>query len=348
MSHVCRRLPVGAELQPEGSTHFRVWAPEVRKVTVRVNSLNRGERELTLQSEPEGYYSALVPHARAGDRYWFRLDGDQFADPASRFQPEGPFGPSEIVDPGRFHWTDAAWRGIRLRGQVLYEMHVGTFTPGGTWQGAMARLPQLAELGITTVEMMPVAEFPGRFGWGYDGVFPYAPTRLYGSPDDLRAFVDRAHGHGLGVILDVVYNHLGPDGSVFRRFSRSYFTKKYDNEWGDALNFDGPDSGPVREYFACNGAYWIDEFHFDGLRLDATQSMYDRSPEHILASINAKARAAAHPRTILMVTENEAQNVRMLLPAEEGGYGLDAAWNDDFHHSVSVALTGRTEAYYAD
>ncbi|HEY6361949.1 MAG TPA: malto-oligosyltrehalose trehalohydrolase [Vicinamibacterales bacterium] len=347
MSHVCRRLPVGAEVQPDGGTHFRVWAPAARELTLRVCARN-GVRDVGLEGEPQGYHSALVAEARAGDRYWFRLDGDELADPASRFQPEGPFGPSEIVDPRCFRWTDSAWSGIRLRGQVLYEMHVGTFTSDGTWRSAMEKLPRLAELGITTIEVMPVAEFPGRFGWGYDGVFPYAPTRLYGSPDDLRAFIDRAHSHRLGVVLDVVYNHLGPDGSVFSRFAKSYFTKRYDNEWGDALNFDGPDSAPVREYFVSNGAYWIDEFHFDGLRLDATQSIHDRSPEHIIAAITAKARAAAQPRTIVMVTENEPQNVRMLQRVEEGGYGLDAAWNDDFHHSAWVALTGRAEAYYAD
>jgi maltooligosyltrehalose trehalohydrolase len=339
---------VGAEVQPGGGTHFRVWAPAASEVTVRVNTRHAGVVDVRLAGEAAGYCSALVPEASAGDRYWLVLDGDEFADPASRFQPDGPFGPSEIVDPGRFRWTDTDWNGVRLRGQVLYEMHIGTFTREGTWRSATGKLPQLAGLGVTTIEIMPVAEFPGRFGWGYDGVFPYAPTRLYGSPDDLRAFVDQAHAHQLGVILDVVYNHLGPDGSVFRRFAPHYFTKKYDNEWGDALNFDGPDSAPVREYFAGNGAYWIDEFHFDGLRLDATQSIHDSSPEHIIAAIAARARAAARERSILLVTENEPQNTRMLRGVEDGGHGLDAAWNDDFHHSAAVALTGRTEAYYAD
>jgi maltooligosyltrehalose trehalohydrolase len=196
--------------------------------------------------------------------------------------------------------------------------------------------------------MMPIAEFPGRFGWGYDGVFPFAPTRLYGEPDDLRAFVDRAHALGLGVILDVVYNHLGPDGCVFHAYSQGYFTSKYENEWGEALNFDGPDAAPVRELFIGNAGYWIDEFHFDGLRLDATQSIHDASPEHVVAAIGQRARDSAKRRSILLITENEPQNVRMLQPIDQGGYGLDAAWNDDFHHSASVALTGRNEAYYAD
>jgi maltooligosyltrehalose trehalohydrolase len=349
MSHVStRRLPVGAEVQPDGGTHFRVWAPEPRDLVLRVSVRNNDWRDVVLDREPHGYYSALVPDADAGDRYWYRVDGNDLPDPASRFQPEGPFGPSEIVDPDRFRWTDREWRGAQIRGQVIYEMHVGTFTPGGTWRSAMERLPQLAEIGITTIEVMPVAEFPGRFGWGYDGVLLYAPTRLYGSPDDLRAFIDRAHALHLGVILDVVYNHIGPEGSVFSRFARNYFTSKYDNEWGEALNFDGADSAPVREYFTWNAAYWVNEFHFDGLRLDATQSIHDSSDEHVIVSIGTKARAAARTRDILLITENEPQDVRMLQPIEEGGYGLDAAWNDDFHHSASVALTGRNEAYYAD
>ena len=350
MSHVCRRLPVGAEVQPDGGTHFRVWAPEPRALMLRVGARNRDGawRNIELEREPHGYYSAFVPDAAAGDRYSYRIEESDVPDPASRFQPEGPFGPSEIVDPAAFRWTDQHWRGGTMRGQVLYEMHVGTFTPGGTWRSAIEKLPHLADMGITTIEVMPVAEFPGQFGWGYDGVLLYAPTRLYGTPDDLRAFIDRAHALHLGVILDVVYNHVGPEGSVFSRFARNYFTKKYDNEWGEALNFDGPDSAAVREYFICNAVYWVDEFHFDGLRLDATQSIHDSSEEHILAAITTAARDAAKERDIVLITENEPQNIRMLQPIEQGGYGLDAAWNDDFHHSASVALTGRNEAYYAD
>jgi maltooligosyltrehalose trehalohydrolase len=195
---------------------------------------------------------------------------------------------------------------------------------------------------------MPVAEFPGRFGWGYDGVFPYAPTRLYGSPDDFRAFVDAAHSRGLAVILDVVYNHLGPDGCVFAKYASDYFTKQVDTEWGDALNFDGPHSGPVREYFVSNAGYWIAEYHLDGVRLDATQSVHDRSPVHVLAEISRTAREAANGRRVLLVAENEPQDVRLVRPLDAGGYGLDALWNDDFHHSAIVAMTGRGEAYYSD
>jgi maltooligosyltrehalose trehalohydrolase len=253
-----------------------------------------------------------------------------------------------VIDPGAFRWTDDGWGGAPLKGAVLYEMHVGAFTREGTWEAAARELPELADCGITVVEVMPVAEFPGKFGWGYDGVDPFAPSRLYGSPDDFRNFVDRAHAAGLGVILDVVYNHLGPDGNYLKEFSADYFTDRYKNEWGEALNFDGDNSGPVREFFLANAAYWIDEFHLDGLRLDATQQIFDSSPENILAAIVRRVRAAARGRATLLVGENEPQQTRLVRPPERGGYGLDCLWNDDFHHSAMVALTGRKEAYYSD
>ena len=343
-----RRLPVGAELQPERATHFRVWAPDAKRITLVIERAGGGPVDVAVEAEGEGYWSAFVPDVARGTRYWYRVDGQLLPDPASRFQPDGPFGPSMVVDPNRFTWTDAAWKGPRLEGQVLYEMHVGTFTGEGTWRAALTRLPNLVRTGVTMVEVMPIAEFPGRFGWGYDGVFPYAPTRLYGAPDDFRAFVDAAHSFGLAVILDVVYNHLGPDGCVFAQYARDYFAKKVDTEWGDALNFDGPRSGPVREYFVANAAYWIAEYHLDGLRLDATQSIHDESAEHLLAEISRHARAAANGRPLLLVAENEPQQTRLVRPLEAGGYGLDALWNDDFHHSAVVALTGRSEAYYTD
>jgi maltooligosyltrehalose trehalohydrolase len=343
-----RRLPIGAEPRADGSTHFRLWAPTPRQISLVIERCGGGTVEAAVRSEGDGYYSAAVPEVGVGDRYRYRLDDELTPDPASRFQPDGPFGPSMIVDPSQFAWTDGAWRGVPLEGQVICEMHIGTFTPEGTWAAAIPHLPKLARTGITVLEVMPVSEFAGRFGWGYDGVFPYAPTRLYGSADDFRAFVDAAHALGLAVILDVVYNHLGPDGCVFSQYASDYFTKKYDNEWGDALNFDGPNSAPVREYFACNAGYWIDEYHLDGLRLDATQSIHDSSDEHIIAALSRQARAAAKGRDIVLISENEPQEVRMVRPLAEGGYGLDALWNDDFHHSASVALTGRAEAYYTD
>jgi len=338
---------VGAE-PVEAGVHFRVWAPKHRAVAV-VLSRDGEESCAALEPEEDGYWSGLVRTARTGDRYWYELGADdRFPDPASRFQPDGPHGPSEVVDPGAFAWTDAAWPGVGAEGQVIYEMHVGTFTPEGTWEAAAHRLADLARLGITTIEMMPVAEWAGAFGWGYDGVDLYAPTRLYGRPDDLRAFVDRAHALGLAVILDVVYNHLGPDGCYLSKYSDWYFSDRYENEWGEPLNFDGAHAGPVREYFVQNAGYWIDEFHVDGLRLDATQSMLDASPVHIIREVAARARSAAGRRRVYLVAENEPQQARLVRPPEDGGFGLDAVWNDDFHHSARVALTGRREAYYTD
>jgi maltooligosyltrehalose trehalohydrolase len=225
-------------------------------------------------------------------------------------------------------------------------MHVGTFTAEGTWAAATRELDELARIGITVIEMMPIAEFAGRFGWGYDGVDLYAPTRLYGTPDDLRRFVDRAHALGVGVVLDVVYNHLGPDGNYLEEFSGEYFTDKYKNDWGRPLNFEGP--APAREFFVQNAEYWVEEFHVDGLRLDATQDIKDASDEHVIATIVARARAAAGSRSILIIAENEPQDTRIVRPAREGGYGADALWNDDAHHTAVVALTGRREAYYRD
>jgi maltooligosyltrehalose trehalohydrolase len=348
MTAPTRRLPIGAELHADGSTGFRVWAPDPKRVSLVVERCDGTRDEISLTAEENAYYSTTVPRAGHGTRYWYRLDDEFVADPASRFQPEGPFGPSQVVDPGRFAWSDRGWRGVPADRRVVYEMHVGTFTPEGTWRAAAEKLSHLATIGITVIEVMPVSEFAGGFGWGYDGVFPYAPTRLYGDPDDFRSFVDRAHDLGLGVILDVVYNHLGPDGCVFAKYARSYYTDRYDNEWGDPLNFDVAEASPAREYWQWNGAYWIDEFHLDGLRLDATQSILDPSPEHILAAISRHARAAAPGRNIYLVAENEPQHVRLVRPIAEGGYGLDGLWNDDFHHSAIVALTGRNEAYYSD
>jgi maltooligosyltrehalose trehalohydrolase len=302
-----------------------------------------------MTAEQGGYFSAWVDGVQAGDLYRFRLDGDLLVpDPASRFQPEGPHGPSQVIDPDAFRWTDSGWRGVSLAGQVLYEMHIGTFTPEGTWQAATDQLPALAEIGVTVLEVMPVADFPGRFGWGYDGVDPFAPTRLYGTPDDFRRFVDRAHSLGVGVILDVVYNHFGPDGCYLRELSEHYFSTRYKNEWGDPINFDDEHSGPVREFFLSNAEYWIREMHLDGLRLDATQQIFDSSSEHILAALSRRVREAAGGRATLLVAENEPQEVRMIRPREHGGLGLDALWNDDFHHSAMVLLTGRNEAYYRD
>jgi len=333
---------VGAHISPEG-VGFRVWAHEHRTVSVRIQ-----EAEYVLAEEGNGYFSGLAP-AREFDSYSFFVDGrGPFADPASRFQPYGPHGPSQIIDPARFRWQDSNWRGITPYGQVIYEMHIGTFTAEGTWQAAIPHLRELAELGVTVLEVMPVADFAGSFGWGYDGVNLFAPTRNYGSPDDFRAFVDAAHAQGLAVILDVVYNHVGPDGNFLPMFSAHYFATKHKTDWGEAINFDDENSGPVRNFYSWNAAYWIKEFHLDGLRLDATQNIYDSSEEHILAAIVRSARAAAGDRGILIVGENETQDTRLVRCMAQGGYGLDALWNDDFHHTAMVAATGNRESYYAD
>ncbi len=351
-----RRYPIGAEPTSDGKVHFRVWAPKAKRLEVAIEGEWRNGRGTKvpptfaeLEREPAGYFSGAV-EAKTGSLYRFRLDGAEnfHPDPASRFQPEGPHGPSCVVDPFEFKWTDQAWPGIKMPGQIMYEMHVGTFTPEGTWGAAMKELAELARIGITVIEMMPVADFPGEFGWGYDGVDLFAPTRLYGNPDDLRAFMNEAHSLGLAVILDVVYNHFGPDGNYLGVFSGDYLHRERANEWGDSINFDGENSGPVREFFITNGRYWIEEFHFDGFRFDATQSIHDSSDEYIVGAIGRVARKAAGERSIILIAENESQEAKLLWPRSKGGDDLDAVWNDDFHHSACVAMTGRHEAYYSD
>jgi maltooligosyltrehalose trehalohydrolase len=334
-----RRRGIGAELVGDGVS-FRVWAPAHSRVSVVLK-----DSEVSLDREADGYFSRLIANVRAGARYRFRLGDEKtlYPDPASRYQPDGPHGASEVVDPASFRWRDAKWRGVSTRGLVIYEMHIGTFTAGGTFASAIDCLSRVADVGVNLVEVMPINEFPGTFGWSYDGVDLWAPSHLYGVPDDFRRFVDAAHAVGLGVILDVVYNHLGPDGCYLPKFSPHYFTKKYRNDWGESINFDGEQSSGVREFFAENAAYWIDEFRLDGLRLDATQSINDESNPHILRTISDRARAAAGDRPIFLVGENEPQDVRLVTE-----YGVNAMWNDDWHHAAKVATIGKREAYYTD
>jgi maltooligosyltrehalose trehalohydrolase len=344
-----RKYPIGAEVQPDGGVHFRVWAPRSARVAVEFYSSEGAVTSyFEMETEPGGYFSLLQRNAVSGDRYKYRLQQGSYPDPASRFQPEGPHGPSQVIPSDRFAWSDGDWRGRPARELVLYELHLGTFTPQGTWRGAGEQLAELKRLGITAVEVMPIAEFPGEFGWGYDGVDLFAPCHLYGTPDDARAFVNRAHELGIMVILDVVYNHLGPDGNFVGQFSPDYFSSKHQCEWGQAMNFDGTNAGPVREFFLTNARYWIEEFHFDGLRLDATQQIFDDSKPHLIAEIARVAREAGGARTLFLVAENESQQARIVRAPEQGGYGLDAIWNDDFHHSATVAASGRAEAYYSD
>lgn len=342
---------LGAFPQGEGGW-FRVWAPAARAVRVELSGAHTASRNsVALSREPDGYFSGMVAGTRPGTLYRYRLDdGDPLPDPCSRYQPEGPHGPSMLVDPQAYRWRDTAWAGITLAGQVIYELHVGTFTQAGTLDAAAAELPALQDLGVTCIELMPVAECAGRWNWGYDGVLLYAPYHVYGDVDALKRFVDAAHALGLAVILDVVYNHLGPDGNVLGAYSADYFTDRYANEWGEALNFDGPGSGPVREFFIGNACHWVGTYHLDGLRLDATQSMHDAGPLHIVAEIGMRTRATARAagRSIVLVAENEPQQIHAVDPLDEAGHGLDGLWNDDFHHSARVAATGRHEGYFHD
>ena len=352
MPRAKRRYSIGAELIGENKTHFRVWAPKAQQLdlVLEESAAKNAKRTLhPLEVEEDGYFSG-VANVGAGACYRFRVNkAENFhPDPASRFQPDGPHGSSCVVDPTAFKWTDSRWPGVKLKGQIIYEMHVGTFTKKGTWRSAAEQLEELARIGITVIEMMPVADFPGKFGWGYDGVDIFAPTHLYGAPDDLRAFVNRAHSLGMGVILDVVYNHFGPDGNYLSVYSDSYLTRQKENDWGDSINFDGPDSGPVREFFITNGRYWIEEFHFDGFRFDALHAVRDQSADYIVGAVGRAAHKAAGSRSIILIAENDLQEAKMVRSCSEGGDDFDAMWNDDFHHSAVVALTGRKDAYYGD
>ena len=331
-------MHVGAQVTP-GGVRFRVWAPERRNVRVVLDGT-----DYPLARETDGYFAATLTTARAGMHYHYRLDDDlhPYPDPATRFQPHGPHGPSQIIDADAYRWRHARL-GATRQGQVIYEVHIGTFTEQGTFLAAIERLAALARLGVTVIEVMPVGEFAGRFNWGYDGVCLFAPSHVYGGPHDFRTFVDAAHAQGLAVILDVVYNHFGPDGNYHPSFSPHYHASQK-TEWGDAINFDGEQSQPVRDFITANAAYWIREFRLDGLRLDATQSIHDRSNVHILAEITAAARAASR-EPLLIVAENEPQDTRLLWSTDAGGHGIDALWNDDFHHAARVALTQHNEAY---
>jgi maltooligosyltrehalose trehalohydrolase len=339
---------LGATVAPGEGVRFRVWAPAARRVEVEVETPDGPVYHALATVEEDGEFGGLVPGIGAGVRYRFRLDGGgSYPDPCSRSQPEGPHGPSEVVDPDAFAWTDDDWPGLGMPGLVIYECHVGAATPEGTFDALIGRLPHLRALGVTAVELMPVAEFPGERGWGYDGVDLFAPHHAYGGPEGLRRLVDAAHAEGLGVLLDVVYNHLGPDGNYLRAFSPDYFTDEFATPWGDALNYGGRNSHRVRELVLTNAWRWVREFHVDGLRLDAVHEIHDRSAWHILADLAARARVAAHPRGAVIIAEDERNDVRLIDPPDAEGYRLDGVWADDFHHAVRVHLTGEREGYYA-
>ncbi|OYW31422.1 MAG: malto-oligosyltrehalose trehalohydrolase, partial [Chthoniobacter sp. 12-60-6] len=333
MSERVRKLrPQGADLIA-GGVRYRIWAPERQQVEVRIQpSAGGAARSLMLTMDADGYHEGVDAAGVAGDRYQYVVDADgPFPDPASRYQPEGVHGASTVVDPSAYTWQDTEWKCPPLRDLVLYEIHIGTFTPEGTFSAAIGKLPHLRDLGINALQIMPVADFPGTRNWGYDGVSLFAPARCYGTPDDLRALVDAAHARGIAVVLDVVYNHLGADGNYLGVYSRFYFNDEVHTPWGAALNYDGHQHAAVREYFLSNVACWLDEFHFDGLRLDATHAILDASSSHLLAEI----ADAAHERGAFVIAEDERNLAAVIAP---DGHGMDAVYADDFCHSIQVAL----------
>jgi maltooligosyltrehalose trehalohydrolase len=332
----------------DGSVRWRVWAPNAGSVELVL--LGDRRRGVSMRAEADGYWTHTEPNVAEGRRYAYRLNnGPERPDPCSPWQPDGVHRPSAVDFPERFAWNDQGWRGVSRQDLVFYELHVGTFTPAGTFDAVIPRLPELRDLGVTALELMPVAQFPGTRNWGYDGVHLFAPQNSYGGPHGLRRLVDAAHGHGLAVFLDVVYNHLGPEGNYTGEFG-PYGTDRYRTPWGPAFNFDGPCCDEVRAFVLDNVRHWIGDYHLDGLRLDAVHAMIDTSPKHILAEIKetADAAAARHGRSACIVAESLVNDVRMVLPPQRGGYGLDGEWNEDFHHALHAYLTGERHGKYVD
>jgi maltooligosyltrehalose trehalohydrolase len=326
--------------------HFRVWAPAARRVDVVLYDAAGGGTDHPLAAEGGGYFAGVVGGAGAGARYRYRLDGGEaFPDPAAREQPDGVHGPSAVVDPDAFAWSDAAWPGLARDGLVLYELHVGTFTPEGTFDAAIARLDHVAALGATAVEVMPIAAFPGARNWGYDGVALYAPAAPYGGPAAFKRFVDAAHARGLGVVLDAVYNHFGPDGNyLYAVTGGRFFAGRRRTPWGDAIAYDGPDGAAVRDFVVQNALYWAHEYHVDGLRLDATHAIHDDSPVHVLREVAERLHALERPR--VLIAEDERNERRVVLPPSHGGLGLDGVWADDLHHQLRRLVAGDAEGYF--
>jgi malto-oligosyltrehalose trehalohydrolase len=338
----------GAVVQEDGRVRFRLWAPGQTRLLLEM----KGEADpLAMQALEDGWHEVVTDAAASGTRYRFRLeDGTRVPDPASRHQPEGVHGPSEVVDPGRYAWADGDWQGRPWEQTVLYELHVGTFTLEGTFRAVIERLDHLMDLGVTAIQLMPVADFAGTRNWGYDGVLIYAPAAAYGRPDDLKALVDAAHARGLMVFLDVVYNHFGPDGNYISAYAPDFFTSRHKTPWGDAINYDGAQSRPVRDFMIENALYWLEEFHFDGLRLDAVHAIVDDSPEHLLDELARRVRGTVgRERHIHLILENEENEAHRLERTEDGRpRTYTAQWNDDAHHVLHVAATGEAAGYYGD
>lgn len=341
-------MKVGASYLGNARCQFTVWAPLLNKVAVKILSPN--EQLLPMQSLEYGYWQVTAEGIEPGSCYVYQLDGtDDRPDPASHFQPEGVHGPSEVIDQQAFSWTDEFWSGVALEDLIIYEVHVGTFTPEGTFEAIIPRLPRLKELGITAIELMPVSQFPGDRNWGYDGVFPYAVQNSYGGPTGLKRLVNACHQQGIAVVLDVVYNHLGPEGNYLGCFG-PYFTHKYTGDWGDAINFDDAYSDGVCNYFLENGLYWFETFHIDALRLDAIQGIFDLSAKHFLDELVDRVNVLSETqgRRLYLTAESDLNDVKIIRPKAIGGYGIDAQWCDDFHHSLHSLITGESHAYYQD
>jgi len=344
-------MPFGAEVTAAGAVRFRLWAPAAQRVELLLYQ-GASTRTEPLAPLAGGWFALDSSAAHAGSRYRFRIDGErEVPDPASRFNPEGVHGPSEVIDPTDFRWDDLDWRAPPWHTSVIYELHVGTFSAPGTYAATAERLAHLAALGVTAIELMPVAAFPGARGWGYDGVLLYAPHAPYGTPQDLKALIAAAHRYGLAVILDVVYNHFGPEGNYLHLYAPQFFNAQRTTPWGAAINFDGEASHTVRDFFIHNARYWLEEYHCDGLRLDAVHAVYDSSETHIVSEIAVAARASSGAggatRTVYLTLENY-DNAARLLGAEGGAASADAQWNDDVHHCLHALLTGESEGYYAD
>ena len=342
-------MPFGAEFTADGTVRFRLWAPTAREVDLVLHDGAGKSRSLTMPCAGDGWFELLTEQARAGSLYRYRIDGGlEVPDPASRGNPTDAHGPSVVVDPEAFVWDDTSWRPPPWHQAVVYELHVGTFSEEGTFAGTEKKLDYLAELGITVIELMPIADFPGSRGWGYDGVLPFAPESAYGTPDDLKSLVCAAHRRGIAVMLDVVYNHFGPEGNYLHTYARPFFTDRHKTPWGDAINFDSPGNRTVRDFFIHNALYWLEEYHFDGLRLDAVHAIKDDSPVHVLTELASAARkASGAERNVYLVLENGANQARFLGP-EGAADSFDAQWNDDVHHCLHTILTGESDGYYGD
>jgi maltooligosyltrehalose trehalohydrolase len=342
-----RAFDLGPTIRKEG-VQFKVWAPKASSVSLRIIGKTA---DIAMEPEETGYFSVFVKDLLPGARYFYLLDGEkQRPDPASRFQPEGVHGPSEVIDPAAFSWEDRDWRGMPLEEMILYEIHTGTFTAEGTFEAIISRLDYLNdELGITAIELMPLAQFPGERNWGYDGAYLFAPQNSYGGPQGLKQLVNACHKRGVAVVLDVVYNHLGPEGNYLGDYG-FYFTDRYRTPWGPAVNYDGAESDEVRKFIVGNALYWVTEYHIDGLRLDAIHGIFDFSAKHILADIREAVHQQAKRlnRQTLVIAESDLNDVRVIDPPSRGGYGLDAQWNDDFHHCLHTLLTEERNGYYQD